>query len=232
MRVSASFARSRADFQESSAPKLLLSPILPPSTRAAGLVAAQRERSIPAAWPGTYVPNFSDWREGDIVLVHHSSETASLAIVASQAASFSAVTRAGADWSHAAVYIGGGMLVDATVGTGVSAQSVWHYCQNRAIRLRRLSDPSISLRHIANISLEAQRQIGKPYSLIQAIVSKLVPGTTPIPNALYCSTLVGLVVARATGYDLTYDTAHQPLHPGTLAAHPDLIDVLLEWRHL
>ena len=43
---------------------------------------------------------------------------------------------------------------------------------------------------------------------------------------------VGLVVASATGYDLTYDTPHQPLHPGTLAAHPDLIDVLVEWRHL
>jgi hypothetical protein len=56
--------------------------------------------------------------------------------------------------------------------------------------------------------------------------------TFPTPNALYCSTLIGLVVARATGYDLSSDTAHQPLHPGTLAAHPELTDVMLEWRHL
>lgn len=79
------------------------------------------------------------------------------------------------------------MLVDATLGSGVSAQSVWNYCQTRAIRVRRLSDPSIQMGHLANISMQAQRQVGKPYSLLQAIVSKLVPGTTPVPNALYCS---------------------------------------------
>lgn len=95
-----------------------------------------------------------------------------------------------------------------------------------------MSDPSIPTGHLANISMQAQRQVGKPYSLLQAIVSKLVPGTTPVPDALYCSTLVGPVVARATGYDLTFDTAHQPLHAGTVAAHPDLTDVMLEWRHL
>lgn len=35
-----------------------------------------------------------------------------------------------------------------------------------------------------------------------------------------------------TGVDLSSDPAHQPLHPGTLAAHAELTDVLLEWHHL
>ncbi len=196
------------------------------------MVAAQREPLIPAAWPGTYVPNFSDWREGDVVVVHRTADAVGLGIQASQAASFSPVTRAGAVCSHAAIYMGGGMLVDATRGAGVSARSVWNYCQTRAIRVRRLSDPSIPMSDIADISSEAQRHIGKPYSLLQAVVSKVVPGTVPNPNALYCSTFVGLVVANATGYDLSSDPMHQPLHPGTLAAHPDLTDVLLEWRQL
>jgi cell wall-associated NlpC family hydrolase len=187
---------------------------------------------VPAAWPGTYVPNFSDWQEGDIVLVHRTPDSIGLGIQASQAASFSPVTRAGAVCSHAAIYVGAGMVVDATVSAGVSAQSVWNYCQTRAIQVRRLTDPSIPMADIADIAVEAQRHIGRPYSLLQAIVSKVVPGSVPTPNALYCSTFVGLVVANATGYDLSFDPQHQPLHPGTLAAHPDLTDVLLEWRHL
>ena len=85
---------------------------------------------------------------------------------------------------------------------------------------------------IADISVLAQQHIGEPYSVIQVVISKLFPGSVPIPDALYCSTLVGLVVTDATGVDLSSDPAHQPLHPGTLAAHPELTDVLLEWRHL
>ena len=196
------------------------------------MVAPLREPLVPVAWPGTFVPNFSDWREGDIVLVHRTSDAIGYAIQASQATSLSPVTRAGRICSHAAIYIGGGMVVDATRGAGVSMQSVWNYCQTRAIQVRRLSDPSIPMADIADISVFAQQHDGEPYSVIQAIVSKLFPATVPIPDALYCSTLVGLVVADATGIDLSSDPAHQPLHPGTLAAHPDLTDVLLEWRNL
>ena len=196
------------------------------------MVAPLREPLVPVAWPGTYAPNFSDWREGDIVLVHRTPDAIGYAIQASQATSLSPITRAGRICSHAAIYIGGGMVVDATRGAGVSIQSVWNYCQTRAIQVRRLSDPSIPMADIADISVLAQQHDGEPYSVIQAIISKLFPATVPVPDALYCSTLVGLVVADATGFDLSSDPAHQPLHPGTLAAHPDLTDVLLEWRNL
>ena len=196
------------------------------------MVAPRREPLVPVAWPGTYVPNFGDWREGDIVLVHRTTDAIGYAIQASQAASLSPVTRAGSIWSHAAIYIGGGIVVDATRGAGVSMQSVWNYCQTRAIQVRRLSDPSIPMADITDISALAQQHIGEPYSVMQAFISKVFPGTVPVPDALYCSTLVGLVVTDATGVDLSSDPAHQPLHPGTLAAHPDLMDVLLEWCNL
>lgn len=124
------------------------------------------------------------------------------------------------------------MGVDLTVGPGVSAPSVWNYCQTRAIQVCRLSDPSIPMADIADISAFVQQHIGEPYAVTQAIISKLFLGTVPIPDALYCSTLVGLVVTDATGVDLSSEPAHQPLHPGTPAAHPDLIDVLLEWGNL
>lgn len=178
------------------------------------------------------VPNFSEWREGDIVLVHRAPNVIGYAIQAAQAASLSPITRAGSVCSHAGIYFGGGMMVDATVGTGVSARSVWGYCQFRSMQVRRLSDPSIPMADIADISVFAQQHVGEPYSVIQAIISKLFPGTVPIPDSLYCSTLVGLVVADATGVDISSDPVHQPLHPGTLAGHPDLVDLPLEWRHL
>ncbi len=196
------------------------------------MVASSREPLVPKGWPGTYVPNFSDWRPGDIALAHRTPDAIGRGIQAAQAISFSPVTQAGSAFSHAAIYVGEGMLVDATLAHGVSYQSVWNYCQTRALKVRRISHPNIPMEDIEEVALEAQRHIGKSYSLLQAVVSKLVPGTTPQPNALYCSTFVGLVVANATGLDLSHDPAHQPLHPGTLAAHPFLTDVLVEWRHL
>lgn len=59
---------------------------------------------------------------------------------------------------------------------------------------------------------------------------KREPGTRSLSRR--SDPLVGLVVARATGYDLGFDMTHQPLHLGTLAALPELIDALLGWRHL
>ena len=196
------------------------------------MVAPVREPNVPTGWPGTYVPNFSAWRLGDIVLVHRTADLTGAAIQGAQAASMSAVTRAGSICSHAAIYVGNGEVIDATVGAGVAIRSVWGYCQTRAIQVRRLAHPSIPASDIAEIATAARRHIGEPYSVLQVIVSKLFPGTVPVPDALYCSTMVGLVIAEATGVDLSSEPMHQPLHPGTLAAHPELRDVLLEWRNL
>ena len=210
----------------------MASRVLPPATQAAEVVAPRREPNVPPGWPGSYVPNFSDWRLGDIVLVHRSADLVGAAIQAAQAASRSSVTKAGRVCSHAAIYVGDGEVVDATVDAGVALRSVWGYCQTRAIQLRRLVHPSIPASDIADIAAGARSHIGEPYSVLQVIISKLVPGTVPVPEALYCSTMVGLVVAEATGVDLSSAPIHQPLHPGTLAAHRELQDVLLEWRDL
>ena len=210
----------------------MLSPVLPPSTQAAGVVAPYREASVPAGWPGVFVPNFSDWRVGDIVVAHHTPDLVGLGILSAQSASASPVTRAGRVYSHAAIYVGAGMVVDATLALGISEQSVWNYCQTRALQVRRIDDPTVPTADIADIAASARLHVGESYSWFQALVSKIWPGTVPIPGSLYCSTLVGLVVTEATGIDLGSDPAHQPLHPGTLAAHPELTDVLLEWRQL
>ena len=88
-------------------------------------------------------------------------------------------------------------MVDATVGAGVSLQSVWNYCQTRSIQVRRLVDRSIPPADIADIAPTARQHIGEPYSVLQVIVSKHFPGAVQAPDTLYCSTMVGLVIAEA-----------------------------------
>jgi uncharacterized protein YycO len=189
------------------------------------------EPLTPPGWPGTYVPNFSDWTLGDIVLVEGTGVTGN-AIQLGQTISTNAAMRAGSQWSHAAVYVGNGDVVDATLAAGIQSRSVWNYCQSRAVTIRRITDPSIPSMDIAEIATKARSHIGQPYSIMQPLLAKLgwLGAQTPNNNALYCSTLVGLVVAEATGIELGSIPQWQPLYPAMLAMHSDLSTVPLEWR--
>lgn len=183
---------------------------------------------MPAGWPSQLVPNFSDWQPADIVLVGNDRTLAGNAIVASQYASLSGATRAGAQYTHAALYVGNGLLVDATAGAGIAERSVWDYCQFRMLALRRV--PGLSRVQADNIVIKARSHLGKSYSWLGVIASKLIPQTEPNPDRLYCSTLVGLVVAQGSGRKLASIPRYKPLHPGTLAGHWGLDRVDLEWR--
>jgi cell wall-associated NlpC family hydrolase len=179
------------------------------------------------------VPNFSEWRLGDIILVATDGGKAGRGIQAAQAMSRNERVREAARFTHAAVYIGDGMLIDATVQQPIMRRSVWHYCQRRMITLRRIPSAAvnaISPSDIEAIATAAEAHIGEAYSLSAAIFSKLIPNTEPDPKRLYCSTFVGLVITQATGLRLTASREHRPLHPATLAVHPELQTVPLEWR--
>lgn len=150
-----------------------------------------------------------------------------------QRASRNPLSRSGRQVTHAGIYVGDGMLVEARLRHPVSERSVWEYCRTRQLQVRRLrNDGSLPGTAGDDIAAVARGHIGEPYSALAAILSKLIPGTKPVPQSLYCSTLVGLVVADATGVDLASDPAHRPLHPAVLAGHPDLEDVMLEWRQI
>lgn len=210
--------------------------MLPSHAQAAaqGVGRAPREPNVPAYWPGTYVPNLSDWKPGDIVLVEAAGLGGGL-IQLAQTITAKPLMGLGSQWSHAAIYIGQGMVVDATFGAGVQQQSVWNYCQLRAITLRRIDDPSIPAADIANIAMYAQLHVGQSYSALQALLGKLgwpASAKTPNPNAVYCSTFAGLVVAEATTINLAAHPSCQPLYPAVLAMHPDLDAVPLGWRNI
>jgi cell wall-associated NlpC family hydrolase len=174
------------------------------------------------------VPNFSDWQPADIVLVGNDGTLAGNSIVALQYASLSAATRAGAKCTHAALYVGNGMLIDATAGAGIAEHTVWDYCQFRALMLRRV--PGLSRVQSDNIVRRARSHLGSSYSWLGVIASKLIPQTEPNPDRLYCSTFIGLVVAQGSGRTLASMPRYKPLHPGTLAGHAGLDRVELEWR--
>lgn len=200
---------------------------------AASIVASSaRESSIPAAWPGAFCPNFSDWAAGDIVVVHRHQGLAGFLLQAGQFLSTKPLTALGSHMTHVGIYVGNGMMVDATLGRSIGEVSVWSYCQSRSVQVRRIVDPAITPAQIADIAVKARAHVGEPYSTLALIASKLWPGTRPQRKSLYCSTFVGLVIADATGVDLSSSPDHQPLYPATLGMHPDLTDVPVEWRSL
>lgn len=190
------------------------------------------ELETPQDWPGHLVPNFTDWQLGDIVLVATDGGKAGRSIQAAQALSRDAQVREAASFTHAAVYVGSGMLIDATVQQRIMRRSVWFYCQRRSMMLRRMPSISVAQAEVESIAAAAAAHIGETYSLSAALFSKFVPNTEPDPKRLYCSTFVGLVIAEATGLRLTASREHRPLHPATLAMHPELRSVPLEWRPL
>lgn len=177
------------------------------------------------------VPNFSDWNAGDIVLVEAGHTLIGLGLQTAQNISTRPLMRGGSNWTHAGIYVGGGQIVDAIWGRGVVQQSVWNYCQNRSLRVRRLSNPRIPATNVANIAKVAMSYIPQQYAWWQVVLGKLGLANAPKQDQLYCSTLVGLAVTQATGLDLAFWPSCQPLYPAILATQPDLTDVPLEWRH-
>lgn len=188
---------------------------------------------MPAGWPGHLCPNFSDWEVGDILLVHRDNTATGRAITAAQTASAKPLMIQGARCSHAAVYVGNGTVVDATFGNLVGERSVWGYCHQRSIQVRRISHPNITVAKRRAIGPGSRKFIGQPYSAWEAVVYKLVPNRVPKRRALYCSTLVAFAVADATnGLNLASRPAWRPLYPAVLASHRWMTDVMLEWRQL
>ena len=225
-------APSLADFRGSCRLAPLLSPVLPSLSDVAGRTPTRREPDVPTGWPGTQCPNFSNWQAGDIVLVHKDQSFAGRIVPAAQAVTFNKLMYTGRHVTHVGVYLGSGKMIDAMPGRDIGVVSVFNYCQNRAVQVRRLADSSLLPSSGADIARAALVFDSKPYSMMQAVFAKFWPNTKANPKRLYCSTLVEHAVYVATQVDLTADPKHQPLYPGVLLYHRNFPDVLLEWRSL
>lgn len=75
---------------------------------------------------------------GDVVLVRTDQSPAATAISLAQLFSRNMATRAGYLYTHAALYVGDGTIIDATLADGVTERSILDYCATREIAVRRV----------------------------------------------------------------------------------------------
>lgn len=210
-----------------------MSSILPPASSINPSSVLTTEPAAPTGWPGAVVPNFSDWRPGDIVLVRGPKGTAGTMVRLDQALSTNGVIRSSREWTHAAVYVGDGCVIDATYGQPIAERSLWDYCERRAITVRRVRPSSTVTRQDIEDTANAVRGfLGLPYGTWDVIFDAIWPRSLPVRSrrSLYCSTLVEAAIAEATQLRLSSLPAHRPMYPAVLAGHPLLLGVPLEWR--
>ena len=210
----------------------MLDTVLPSLAHAKLTADAAVEPSTPRGWPGRWVPNFSDWQRGDIVLFATSGSKTGWLVQVAQGTVNNPDVRQAAHFTHAAVYVGDGLLIEASPGRPIGTQTVWHYCRQRALMLRRLAAIDIQKDRIDAIADAAVRHVGKAYSRTEAVRSLLAPGRESDPSRMFCSSFIDVIVAEATGLRLSALPEHRPLYPATLAMHPALATVPLEWRAL
>ena len=169
------------------------------------------------------VPNLSDWMAGDVVVVQGKWLPSAV-----QLASLSRANRDGHKHTHAGIYVGQGVLIDAMPRGGIARRSLAAYV-NRPVGLRRI--PDISDQERARIADAAASYIGQSYNWWAAIASKLVPAEINLGRrAFYCSTLVAEAVELGCGKQLDALPTYRPLYPAALAKHQAFDAVEVEWR--
>lgn len=201
------------------------------SFRATKEVTSTTQEPALSGWPKAIIPNFSEWWPGDIILVHADSSPVAKGVKAYQNKSLNPYIQKGQVWTHAAVYLGSGEIVDLTFAGGVHRAPIWEYCRNRAIRVRRHLPPWGRADGLMT-AVGACSAIGQDYSLKEVARTFLSADTAPVKGKNYCSTFVGITISSNTSFNLHDKPEHRPLTPGMLAEHPYLRDVRVEWRHM
>lgn len=185
----------------------------------------------PDGWPGLAVPNFSNWKPGDIVLVGKDESFQSRTTSTLQRTHRKSFEMGENYWTHAALYIGNGEIVEVDFKAGLVRSSVWKYCHSRTLSLRRVPDVDISQQDRQAAVDWALQHIGTPYGKFHLLWTSLISKNQAIsPRKFYCSSLVASAFEFGGSLSLYGDTSMLPPYPATLAAHPGLEDVLLQWR--
>lgn len=196
-------------------------------------LGAMREPSV-LAWPTTTaIPNFSDWQAGDLVLVKSDGSATAQVIEGVQGSLQSSQLPAGdPEWTHVAMYVDQGLVVESVPRRGVRYCPVHEYAQTRPLRVRRLlrGGAPITPAEGASVAREASRHFEQGYSYWGIARHLFMQMSLPNAEQFFCSTYVAVVHAKALKVALDQHAQHRPLLPATLVNHPAFADLDVEWR--
>jgi hypothetical protein len=125
----------------------------------------------PFAPSARLLPNLSDWNLGDVLLYAPDSYAFRQRLISTgQRFHFPSEH---ACWTHCALYVGGGYVVDSVGASGVDKRSIETLTQDGHIRVRRLkSIRGVDQQDLANA---ANGWIGAGYATFKAILAGLTP---------------------------------------------------------
>jgi hypothetical protein len=181
------------------------------------------------------VPSVDVLEPGDLILYGGAGKLGKWIVAAQSKAGFAAED---ARWTHAAVYLDDGFLVEAVVRGGVLQRSIYDDVCDRPMRFRRV--PNLSDVDRYRIALRALSRLGRSYSTarIPSLGRHLWKGlwngsSSPdqkgivICSQVYHDAIVEII--RSYLHDCPVDAAVTPAH---LSCSTSLVDIKVAWRRL
>jgi hypothetical protein len=194
----------------------------------------------PLAWPraSKAIPNFSDWLPGDIVVMETSSANNPVAVFQKRTKERDMVKFA--DWTHCAVYIGDGLIVDTRWKQGATIRRLFPETGHRRIVVRRFDPAIVPPAHCKIFADVVAEFEGVPYAkywhTLQHAQSHhlqnggVTQGSNGVPTRMICSSLVTFAAHRSKIAIRPPPLSNSPILPASLMFHPWLTDVPVEWR--
>jgi hypothetical protein len=194
-----------------------------------------------------YYPDLSAWHPGDLVLTRSPApDWVSKQIFEIQALGYG---EDAAMWTHAAVYLGDGLMlceaqIDPPAACSVIIANVWNYIGTHHLLIKRSLHASSERRGWA-IATAAATKLGSAYDvrfIVKLAADRLFVGDKvwlkdqtgkTSSNALVCSTLYSTAHAYVTDVSIT-DKTNGLCVPAYLAVlgDPHLSEVEFEWRKI
>jgi hypothetical protein len=182
-----------------------------------------------------YVPAIDALAPGDLILYGGTGKLGQWIVVAQSKAGFA---NEDARWTHAAVYLDDGLLVEAVPQGGVVQRSIYDGIGDRPMRFRRMPDLPDTDRY--RIALRALSQLGRRYSTFQipSLRRRLLKGLlnrAPGPDQkgiVICSQVYHDAIVEITRSYLQGCPVDAPVTPAHLSCSKSLTDLKVGWRRL
>jgi len=188
----------------------------------------------PHSWPRQlgWVPNFAQWRPGDILVFDGVGGLIGNAIQTYQKAKAHNGAKPFANFTHCGVYLGEGLIADARFKRLIGVRRLWPETMKRALCVLRFDPQHITSDEVRDFLEEVYSLEDIPYGTAPAAIKSWLSGTflsKAIPSGLVCSALIEYAASRA-GIPLSLARkVSGPMLPASFMAHPWLLPVQAEW---